>query len=229
MLLMGQDTTILFIACGFRIAKLFYRMKITSFCHGIRGYRRVLLATALLVTFGVTGFAATSSGDETNTASPSLIRGYNSELAQYSDTPTLHHSARPDSRTRTSTKDPVTAGPIGILGIPEETAQLVASLKNPEERSWGGIRVILGKLANQSVILCQVGFGKVNAGMAAALLIQKFSPRAIIFTGNAGALCPNYIQGDVVLATDLAEYDFGQLSNGSFAPWQTRRSDQSHQ
>jgi len=82
--------------------------------------------------------------------------------------------------------------------------------------------VILGKLANQSVVLCQVGFGKVNAGMAAALLIEKFSPSAIIFTGNAGALNPNYIQGDVVLATDLAEYDFGQLSNGSFAPWQTR-------
>jgi adenosylhomocysteine nucleosidase len=116
----------------------------------------------------------------------------------------------------------VTAGPIGILGIPEETAQLLASLKNPEERSWGGIRVILGRLANQPVVLCQVGFGKVNAGMAAALLIQKFSPSAIIFTGNAGALNPDYIQGDVVVATDLAEYDFGKLSNGSFAPWQTR-------
>jgi adenosylhomocysteine nucleosidase len=97
------------------------------------------------------------------------------------------------------------------MGIPEETAQLVASLKDPEERTLGGIRVILGKLANQSVVLCQVGFGKVNAGMAAALLIQKFLPSAIIFTGNAGALNPNYIQGDVVLATDLAKYDFGLI------------------
>ncbi len=169
----------------------------------VRGYDRVLVAAALSVTFGVTGFAATSSGDDAGG-------------------PTLPHSARPDSRTRTRTKDPVTAGPIGILGIPEETAQLLASLKNPEERSWGGIRVILGRLANQPVVLCQVGFGKVNAGMAAALLIQKFSPSAIIFTGNAGALNPDYIQGDVVVATDLAEYDFGKLSNGSFDPWQTR-------
>ena len=150
--------------------------------HRLRGCDRVLVATALLVTLGLSGFAANSSGEDAHT----------------------------------------TAGPIGILGIPEETALLVASLKNPEERSLGGIRVILGKLANQSVVLCQVGVGKVNAGMAAALLIQKFLPSAIIFTGNAGALNPNYIQGDVVLATDLAEYDFGQLSNGSFAPWQTR-------
>ena len=179
--------------------------QVTSSLHLVRGYDRVLVAAALFVTFGVTGFAATSSGDDAGG-------------------PTLHHSARPDSRTRTRTrtKDPVTAGPIGILGIPEETAQLLASLKNPEERSWGGIRVILGRLANQPVVLCQVGFGKVNAGMAAALLIQKFSPSAIIFTGNAGALNPDYIQGDVVVATDLAEYDFGKLSNGSFAPWQTR-------
>jgi adenosylhomocysteine nucleosidase len=155
---------------------------VTSFRHRVRGYERVLAAAALLVTFGITGFATTSSGDDAHT----------------------------------------TAGPIGILGIPEETAQLLASLKDPEERSWGGIRVIQGRLANQSVVLCQVGFGKVNAGMAAALLIQKFSPSAIIFTGNAGALNPDYIQGDVVVATDLAEYDFGKLSNGSFAPWQTR-------
>jgi len=171
-------------------SEIFSTAQVTSFRHRVRGYERVLVATALLVTFGVTGFAATSSGEEANTVG--------------------------------RTKDPVTVGPIGILGIPEETAQLLASLKNPEERSWGGIRVILGKLANQSVVLCQVGFGKVNAGMAAALLIQKFSPSAIIFTGNAGALNPDYIQGDVVVATDLAEYDFGKLSNGSFAPWQTR-------
>jgi adenosylhomocysteine nucleosidase len=155
---------------------------VSSIRHRVRGYERVLVATALFATLGITGFAAPSSGDDAH----------------------------------------ITVGPIGILGIPEETAQLVASLKDPEERTLGGIRVILGKLANQSVVLCQVGFGTVNAGMAAALLIQKFSPSAIIFTGNAGALNPNYIQGDVVLATDLAEYDFGQLSNGSFAPWQTR-------
>ena len=163
-------------------SEIFLTAQVSSIRHRVRGYERVLVATALFATLGITGFAAPSSGDDAH----------------------------------------ITVGPIGILGIPEETAQLVASLQDPEERTSGGIRVILGKLANQSVVLCQVGFGKVNAGMAAALLIQKFSPSAVIFTGNAGALNPNYIQGDVVLATDLAEYDFGQLTNGSFAPWQTR-------
>src|ERR1700730_3538286 len=53
---------------------------------------------------------------------------------------------------------PITGGAIGIHGIPDESAQLVASLKDPEELTLGGIRVILGKLANQSFVLCQFGF-----------------------------------------------------------------------
>src|SRR5260221_14636091 len=35
---------------------------------------------------------------------PYPLRGCNSDLAQYSNTPSLHHSARPDSRTRTTTR-----------------------------------------------------------------------------------------------------------------------------
>src|SRR5260221_10054094 len=35
---------------------------------------------------------------------PNQLRGCNSDLAQYSNTPSLHHSARPDSRTRTTTR-----------------------------------------------------------------------------------------------------------------------------
>src|SRR5258707_4860569 len=34
---------------------------------------------------------------------PYPLRGCNSDLAQYSNTPTLHHSARPGSGTRTTT------------------------------------------------------------------------------------------------------------------------------
>jgi len=36
-------------------------------------------------------------------STPNPLRGSNSDLAQYSNTPALHHSARPDSRTRTTT------------------------------------------------------------------------------------------------------------------------------
>jgi hypothetical protein len=38
------------------------------------------------------------------TSIPNPLRGCNSDLAQYSNTPTLHHSAWPDSRTRTTTR-----------------------------------------------------------------------------------------------------------------------------
>jgi len=37
-------------------------------------------------------------------STPKPVRGSNSDLAQYSNTPALHHSARPDSRRRTTTR-----------------------------------------------------------------------------------------------------------------------------
>jgi len=45
-------------------------------------------------------------------STPNPLRGCNSDLAQYSNTPALHHSARPDSRTRTRTKRLVRAGAV---------------------------------------------------------------------------------------------------------------------
>ena len=70
-------------------SEIFPTAQVTSFRHRVRGYERVLVATALLVTFGITGFAAASRGEDANTASPSPLRGRNPDLAQYSDTPSL--------------------------------------------------------------------------------------------------------------------------------------------
>ena len=78
-------------------SEIFLTAQMSSIRHRVRGYEKVLVATALFATLGITGFAAPSSGDDAHR----------------------------------------TAGPIGILGIPEETAQLVASLKDPEERTFG--------------------------------------------------------------------------------------------
>src|SRR6476646_3845689 len=57
-----------------------------SSLHRFRGYERLLVATALFATLGITGLAVPANGDDGH----------------------------------------MTVGPIGILGIPEETAQLVA-------------------------------------------------------------------------------------------------------
>ena len=63
---------------------------------------------------------------------PARIRGYESVLVATALFATLGITgfAAPSGGDDAH----ITVGPIGILGIPEETAQLVASLKDPEER-----------------------------------------------------------------------------------------------
>jgi hypothetical protein len=48
-------------------------------------------------------YTPSKSGSPSSIPNPA-VAGCNSNLAQYSNTPTLHHSAWPDSRTRTTTR-----------------------------------------------------------------------------------------------------------------------------
>lgn len=117
---------------------------------------------------------------------------------------------------------------IAILGIPEETEALAERLTNPKPVEIEGLSFIRGMLSGRAVVLARVGFGKVNAALAATLLIEHFKPEALIFTGSAGALNPGLIQGDVVIGANLAHHDFGEIGSKSaenpsgFTPWQTR-------
>ena len=113
-------------------------------------------------------------------------------------------------------------GVVAVLGIPEETELLAAQLKRPCPVKVEGLDFTLGELRGQRVVLARVGFGKVNAALAATLLREHFRPRALVFTGNAGALNPAYVQGDVVVGTLTTHHDFGMLSPEGFAHWRTR-------
>ena len=105
------------------------------------------------------------------------------------------------------------AAPIAILGIPEETEALLAQLTNQREVKIQGLTFIVGELRGKRVVLARVGFGKVNAALAATLLIEHFKPEGLIFTGAAGALDPLLIPGDVVIGTNTTEHDFGMLTD----------------
>src|SRR6266404_2107934 len=72
---------------------------------------------------------------------------------------------------------------IAILGIPEETEVLASQLKNRREIKVEGVSFTVGSLNGRSVVLARVGFGKVNAALAATLLIQHFKPEGLLFTG----------------------------------------------
>ena len=112
-------------------------------------------------------------------------------------------------------------GTIGILGaLDEEIRLLEERILSPQTDTILGIKFIRGKLANQSIVLTKTGVGKVNAAMIATLLIEKYRPNAIIFTGIAGGLNPELHPGDIVLGHQTAQHDYGAitlngLKNGS--------------
>jgi adenosylhomocysteine nucleosidase len=104
--------------------------------------------------------------------------------------------------------------PTAILGaMPEEVEMLEGQLSKKNERSIEGIKFTDGQLMGRNVVIAQTGTGKVNAAMAAAILIENFHPKQVIFTGIAGAVNPQLSPGDIVIAEKTAQHDSGILTS----------------
>jgi adenosylhomocysteine nucleosidase len=113
------------------------------------------------------------------------------------------------------TRQPV----VGIIGIPEETELLASMLEHPKVRAHGNFRFTAGALNGRKVVLAQVGYGKVSSAAGAAILLNEYDVDCVIFSGTAGALNPDFIQGDVIIGCDLAQHDLGQISKEGFSQW----------
>jgi adenosylhomocysteine nucleosidase len=118
--------------------------------------------------------------------------------------------------------------PTAILGIPEETEELASLLKDKKDVEVERLNFVTGELNGRRVVLARIGFGKVNAALAATLVIEHFKPEGVIFTGAAGALNPDLVPGDIVIGTQTTQHDFGMLTDESaaapagFTHWRTR-------
>jgi adenosylhomocysteine nucleosidase len=64
------------------------------------------------------------------------------------------------------------------------------------------------------VVLAESGVGKVNAALAATILLDRFQCRGLIFSGVAGGLDPALSVGDLVIATDVIQHDYGAFVKG---------------
>lgn len=64
------------------------------------------------------------------------------------------------------------------------------------------------------------GMGKVNTGLTATLLADRFGCRTIVFTGVAGGLDPELCIGDIVIADRVVQHDFGLLTDERLRPYQ---------
>lgn len=97
---------------------------------------------------------------------------------------------------------------IVIIGAMEEEITLLkAKIADLETQKVAYLDVFCGKIGAHKVQLVQCGIGKVASAAATALLIQAYSPDAVINTGSAGGFDPSLNIGDVIIATQLLHHD----------------------
>ena len=111
----------------------------------------------------------------------------------------------------------------GILGaFPPELVLLESEMAQKKDTIISQIRFITGDLRGRRVVLAETGVGKVNAAITTAMMIQHFKPREIVFSGIAGGVDPALEPGDLVIGTQIAYHDFGQIDDVGMHYWATK-------
>ncbi len=97
---------------------------------------------------------------------------------------------------------------IGIIGaMEEEVAALKATMDIEETVKYASMEFYKGELCGKKVVVVRSGIGKVNAGICAQILADRFEVDVLINTGIAGSLDAAIDIGDMVISTDLVEHD----------------------
>ena len=97
---------------------------------------------------------------------------------------------------------------IGIIGAMEEEVSLLKEAMEIERvEEYASMSFCKGQLWEKEVVVVKSGIGKVNAGICAQILVDKFDVDILINTGIAGSLDAAIDIGDMVISTDLVEHD----------------------
>jgi adenosylhomocysteine nucleosidase len=98
---------------------------------------------------------------------------------------------------------------IGVLSaMPAELEHLKAQITNQQEVEPG---IIKGNIGSHTIYATLSGIGKVNASSTAQKLISEFNTDIILFSGVAGGINSDYNVGDVILASQAFQHDFGHF------------------
>jgi adenosylhomocysteine nucleosidase len=90
-----------------------------------------------------------------------------------------------------------------VMGIPAEIAPVEARLEGTTVNRIQDIVCTSGMFAGAHVVAIRSGVGKVNAAMAATLVLNQLKPFAVMVSGTAGAIATNWEPGDVVIGTGV--------------------------
>lgn len=98
---------------------------------------------------------------------------------------------------------------IGIIGaMDDEINNIIAKAHDTTSCKVAGIRFICGFLSDEvSVCIAKCSPGKVNAALCAQIMINTFNIELIINVGVGCSLNKDVMIRDVVIATDVCQYD----------------------
>ncbi len=104
---------------------------------------------------------------------------------------------------------------IGIIGaMEEEVAALKDSMEVQETTEQASMIFCKGVLCGKEVVIVRSGIGKVNAGICAQILVDRFGADTLINTGIAGSLDAKIDIGDMVISTDALHHDMDATEFG---------------
>lgn len=97
---------------------------------------------------------------------------------------------------------------IGIIGaMPSELADIMKALPDPEKKIVSGFEYYVSEKNNRKIVYACSGIAKVNAALCAQVMIDNFSPAAILNTGIAGGMDSRIKICDVVISAFAAPHD----------------------
>lgn len=104
---------------------------------------------------------------------------------------------------------------VGIIGaIDEEVNKLKDALTDVNVAECAGMSFYNGLLDGKPVVVVRSGIGKVNAGICAHILADRYKADVIINTGIAGSLRNEINIGDIVLSKDAVHHDMDATGFG---------------
>jgi adenosylhomocysteine nucleosidase len=102
---------------------------------------------------------------------------------------------------------------IVVLGaVPQEITLFTDAMGKPPKSEVWGIPYYRGKIAGKDVVVAITGIGKTFTGMTTTLFIQQFKPRLVLMSGTGARINQALRTGDVIVATETHEHDYGSLT-----------------
>lgn len=108
-------------------------------------------------------------------------------------------------------------GVIGIISaMDNEIALLLKQADIDHVDHIGDMDFHVGELCGKQVVIVKSGIGKVRAAAGIAAMLDTYNLSKVFFTGIAGGVGDETEVLDVVVATELVQHDYGQITNDGF-------------